>query len=333
MNIRMGKIARIRWLSIALCLVAGVASTVDAEPDEVLLLSFFRGNGQAGIFLAKSEDGLTFTPLNHDLPVMKPAPWEGQNLTRDPSIVFHDGIYRAVWTTSWKGACFGYAESKDLVAWSDPVRVEPFKGKRNPRNTWAPEICRDPYQKNFMIFWSSVLDPKLGQQTFVTRTADGINFLEAELLLDRDYSCIDAMLLLDAPAKRWIMIYKNEETEEKGGKNLRVATAPFDFSTPWLDDGEKPIVGPGTGVGGDTMAEGPSLLKMYTGWCLYWDSPLREKAPSKNGAEEERESFGLATSSDLKNWKNRTDELHLPRNVRHGTVFRVPRSAVGWLKP
>src|SRR5512135_1038044 len=76
---------------------AGKAST----GDEVLLLSFFRDNGQAGIFLAVSEDGLHFTALNNDKPVMKPASWEGQALTRDPSMVFHEGKFHAVWTSSW----------------------------------------------------------------------------------------------------------------------------------------------------------------------------------------------------------------------------------------
>jgi len=44
------------------------------EGDDVLLLSYFRDNGQAGIFLAASEDGFRFTELNNGKPIMKPAP-------------------------------------------------------------------------------------------------------------------------------------------------------------------------------------------------------------------------------------------------------------------
>jgi len=290
-----------------------------AESDEVLVLSFFRDNGQAGIFLAASEDGLRFTPLNNDQPVMKPAPWEGQQLTRDPSIVFHEGTFHAVWTTSWKGNCFGYAESKDLVNWSAPVQVEPFPATQKPRNTWAPEICWDEVQKNFMIFWSSTVGP-LGHQIFVTRTADGKKFSEAKLFLDQKFSCIDGMLALDESAnpQRWVLVYKNEETIAKSGKNLRLATAPADFSKPWVDAAQ-PIVGPGASVRPKEMAEGPSLLKWRGSWYLYWDA-----FASKH--------YSLASSTDLKTWTDRTAELQMPPHPRHGTIFHAPRAAVGWLK-
>ncbi len=322
----------------AATLLAGALSSCSmaAANDEIYLLSFFRDNGQAGIFLAYSEDGLTFKPLNGDKPVMKPAPWEKQNLTRDPSIVFHDGTFHVTWTTSWKGDCFAYAESKDLVSWSDPVRVEPFSEGQMPGNSWAPEICWDPLQKNFLILWSSKLD-QTGNRIFMTRTADGKTFSKAQPFLDRPFGCIDAFLLCEEQANRWVMIYKNEEDETKGGKNLRVATAPLDMSTPWVDLVDQPIVGPGTAVAGDTMTEGPVLLKKDNEYVLYWDSPLRGKKPAakkKGVGKEERpnDSYGMASSSDLKTWTDHTAELRLPTNVRHGTVFRVPRSAVGWLK-
>lgn len=285
---------------------------------ETMVMAFFRDNGQAGVYMASSDDGLNFTPLNNDQPVMKPAPWEGQNLTRDPSVVYHDGLFHMVWTTSWKGNCFAYARSKDLVNWSEPVRVEPFPADIKPGNTWAPEICWDPYQKNFMIFWSSVVNPKRKQQIFVTRTTDGITFSEAHLFLDRNYSCIDGMVALDKKNKRWLIIYKNEEKEENGGKNLRVATSPLDFSKPWEDLG-KPVVGPGTSINSESMVEGPSLLRAKKGWDLYWDSPLIK-------------SYGMAISSGLKDWESRSSELNLPKNLRHGTVFKAPASAIGWLK-
>ena len=293
---------------------------VAAENDDILIFSFFRGNGQAGVYLAASEDGLKFTPLNKDQPVMKPAPWEGQNLTRDPSIVFHDGTFHAVWTTSWRGKCFGYAESKDLVNWSEPVRVEPFPSNQIPSNSWAPEICWDPVEANFMIVWSSVMNKERGGQLFVTRTADGKTFSPAKLYLDQKFGCIDGMTALDetAEGKRWVMIYKNEENMEKGGKCLLVATAPVGFSKPWVLE-SKPIVGPGSSLRPEAMAEGPSLLNTKEGWNLYWDSPLRPAG------------YHMASSTDLRNWNDRTAELQLPPHPRHGTVFRAPRSVVGWL--
>ena len=301
---------------LGLCLLAASPSISRcADKDEVLILSFFRANGQLGTFFAASEDGLHFKALNNDQPAMKPAPWDKQNLTRDPSVVYHDGLFRMVWTTGWKGNCFGYAESKDLVTWSEPVRVEPFPASaKQPANTWAPEITWDPVQKNFMIVWSS------GGKLYVTRTSDGKKFTEAKQFIEPGFKCIDAMSVFDetAAGKRWVTIYKNEEKPEAGGKNLRVATAPADFGKPWAMV-ETPIIGQGSSVGGETMAEGPSLLKRKDGWFLYWDAPLNN-------------TFAMASSPDLKTWTNRTAELELPPHPRHGTVFSAPRSAVGWLK-
>ena len=305
----------------------------------MLVLSFFRDNGQAGIFLAASEDGLRFTALNKDRPVMKPAPWPDQQLTRDPSIVYHGGKFHAVWTSGWKGRCFGYAESADLRHWSEPVQVQPFPAalpsEDQPRNVWAPEICWDPVQTNYAIVWSSTTEREsrngdgsstdgkggsLDHRMFVTRTADGKTFTDAKLFFDPKICCIDGMLALDESAggKRWVMIFKNEQTIPRGGKNLRLTTAPADFSQPWAPAGA-PIVGPGSTIRPKEMAEGPSLLKWKGVWYLYWDA-------FANG------HYSLATSPDLLVWTDRTSELQLPPHPRHGTVFCAPRSLVQTLK-
>jgi len=306
--------------SLALtALLLPLAALHAADNGDILLFSFFRDNGQAGIYLAASDDGLHFTPLNNDHPVVKPAPWVGQHLTRDPSMVYHDGIFHAVWTTGWKGNCFGYAESKDLVHWSQSVKVTPFPADKIPRNTWAPEICWDPLQKNFAIFWSSSFGDGQGNHIFVTRTADGKTFSEAKPFLDPGFACIDGMMVFDDSAadKRWVLVFKNEEPWQNGGKNLHLATAPPDFSQPWAIHPE-PIIGPGTKVRPESMCEGPSLLKTKSGWNLYWDSPLIN-------------TYAMASSLDLTNWTDHTAELKLPDHPRHGTIFRTPRAAVGWL--
>ncbi|TSA30834.1 MAG: hypothetical protein D4R65_12380 [Verrucomicrobiaceae bacterium] len=288
------------------------------DNDDVLLFSFFRDNGKNGVYLAVSEDGVHFSPLNDDMPVMKPAPWEEQNITRDPSMVFHDGKFYAVWSSGWSGKCFGYAESKDLVHWSEPVKVvPPFPANQIPRNTWAPEICWDPGQKNFMIFWSSQINAKREKQIFVTRTVDGKEFSVPELSINPNFNCIDGSMALDdsEDAARWVMIYKNAEPD---AKNLYVATAPSDFSCPWSLE-PNPIVGRGTAVRPNECAEGPSLVKWKGSWYLYWDAYMNRH-------------YSMASSTDLKSWTDRTAELQMPPHPRHGTVFRAPRSAVGWLK-
>jgi len=65
------------------------------------LFSYFKGNGEDGLHLAYSEDGLAWRALNDDRPYFHPTVGK-EKLTRDPSIVRGpDGMYHMVWTAGW----------------------------------------------------------------------------------------------------------------------------------------------------------------------------------------------------------------------------------------
>jgi beta-xylosidase len=306
---------------------AGAGSSTDAVggDDQIFIFPFFRDNGQHGVYLAWSEDGLHFKPLNNDRPVMSPAAWPGQNLTRDPSIVHHDGLFRMVWTSNWGGRVFGVAESPDLKAWSEPRPVTPFPASlpddQQPRNVWAPEICWNPFDEHYFIVWSSTRAGQDGHRMFVTRSPDLRTFSAAELFYDPGFNSIDGMMVLDRQGLessadgRWVMVFKDEREIPQGGKNLRLTTAPADGSRPWAPSSE-PIAGPHSELRPHEMGEGPSLLKRGDTWYLYWDAFASGH-------------YSLATSTDLETWTDRTDELTMPPgHPRHGTVFLVPRAAV-----
>jgi hypothetical protein len=350
--------------------------------DDVLLLSYFKSNGETGVYLAVSEDGLTFKDLNEGRPIFAPPRWPGQNLTRDPSIVYRDGLFHMVWTSSWTGECFGAATSPDLKQWSQPVQVQPFKNwpaNDRPLNTWAPEVHWDPVQKNYAILWSSATaavegdgghnsgglerdparkvkaDPR-HHRTFISRTADFQSFTDAQVFFAPGVSEIDAMMAFDDRGTadpgddRWVLVCKDEQMAELGGKNIRVTTAPADLTKPFPPefrppdagqgyDGLKgdesrmgveskgkmpsprpwsgPVAGPGSSVQANQWAEGPTLLKVGDQWRLYFDRfRLRTNR------------FGLATSNDLVHWTDRTSELTVPPQAMHGTIFRAPRAVV-----
>jgi beta-xylosidase len=327
--------------------------------DEVFLLSYFRSNGETGVFLAASEDGRTFKDVNGGQAVFTPPAWEGQNLTRDPSIVFRDGLFHMVWTSSWVGTCFGAATSPDLKKWSEPVRVQPFRNwpaNDQPANTWAPEVHWDPVQKNYAILWSSAtagvegdgghnsgglekdpnrkVKPDLRHhRTLISRTTDFKSFTDAKVFFSPGRSEIDACMAFDDrgtadPADdRWVMAVKDEQMQELGGKNIRLTTAPADLTNPFppkfrsLTDPNKPwtdpVAGPGSSVQPNQWVEGPTLMKVGSEWRLYFDRfRLRTNR------------FGLATSSDLVHWTDHSDEVHVPAEAHHGTIFRAPRAVV-----
>lgn len=113
---------------------------------------------------------------------------------------------------------------------------------------------------------------------------------------------------------RWIMVYKDEDDPDRGGKNLRFSTAPADLSQPWTPP-SPPLVGPGSSIRPGEQTEGPCLIRWKDQWFLYWDA-------FTNG------HYGAATSRDLLQWQDRTDELKTPPNPRHGTVFSIPSSVL-----
>jgi hypothetical protein len=99
------------------------------DPPAPLLFTSFRGNGEDGLHLAWSSDGYTWTPLRDDKPLLRPA--VGGGLMRDPQILQGpDGTFHMVWTTAWNKHGVGYANSKDLIHWSqqkllDVMQTEP----------------------------------------------------------------------------------------------------------------------------------------------------------------------------------------------------------------
>lgn len=296
--------------------------------DQVVLMSFFRDQGNAGTFMCVSGDGLKFDPLNNNKPILPPGKWPGQGRTRDPSVIYHDGMFRAVWTTNWTGRVFGYAESADLVKWSEPVMVSPYPDATAPddlpRSVWAPEIHWDPVQKNHLILWSSNTKNTRGFRIYACRTTDGKTFTPAKLFYDPGLATIDPQMLLDNPqpadpsAARWVMVVKDERSIQEGGKNLHITTAPLDFGKPWTPLSPA-VIGPGSTVRPEEMVEGGCLVKIGGEYRLYCDA-----FASKH--------YSVAKSNDLKSWTDLTPQLAMPKGVRHGTVFLAPRATVGWLK-
>ncbi len=77
-------------------LLAGCESTPTS--DDAYVFSSFRGNGEGGLHLAYSHDGLTWKALKNDTTFLEPE--VGQGLMRDPCIIQGpDGTFHMVCTT------------------------------------------------------------------------------------------------------------------------------------------------------------------------------------------------------------------------------------------
>ena len=318
--------------------------TMQKNRDEVLLFTYFRDNGVDGVHLALTTNGLDFVALNGDKAIFTPSQWPGQNLTRDASILYRDGKFRMVWTSAWKGRLFGYAESDDLVKWSEPRQVTPFPEDLpvddQPDNIWAPEIHWDPLQRDYFILFASTTprernddddsnnNGQRGSQydnrVFITRTKDFHTFTDAKLFFDRGFACIDAVMRRDEAHQRWAVVIKcsrDENLKTMPGRNLWLTFTGLHLDKLSFTPLEGPIAGNHSLMFSDpeprkAMAEGPSLLHYQGRWMLAWDEP------AGGGMQ-------LANSPDMKAWTH-LKAATFPHHAQHGTLFLAPRKAVGW---
>jgi hypothetical protein len=319
-------IARRRTLVALFAALAGVAcssssSSSTAEGPAPLnpsqgqryLFSYFKGNGEDGLHLAYSEDGLAWRALNDDKPYFHPSVGK-EKLTRDPSIVRGpDGMYHMVWTAGWNEQGFGYAESRDLITWTNERYVPVMSHEPTAMNTWAPEIFYDSLRSRYQIFWASTIPGrfpgdsvggggKYNHRLYYTTTKDFRTFAPTKLLYDHGFSVIDADIMKDGT--RYVMFLKDERERPKAEKNIRIAYAERPDG-PW-SQATRPITG-------DYWAEGPTVLRVNDEWILYFDRYRDHR-------------YGAIASSDLASWEDVTGYLAMPDGMRHGTAFAVPRA-------
>src|SRR5665213_77976 len=147
------------FIALATTLMLACVSALHVEPDtvqqrEAYLFSYFTRNGEDGVHLAYSRDGIHWLPLNDGKAVITPAitgsgaGWQEWNTTaalmRDPSILRGpDGMFHLVWTIAWTDHGIGVAHSRDLIHWSKQTRVPVMEHEPTALNTWAPDLFYD----------------------------------------------------------------------------------------------------------------------------------------------------------------------------------------------
>jgi len=305
---------------------APAAAATPSAKSESLLFAYFKGE-KDGLHLAYSDDGYQWTALKGDKVFLAPQVGK-EKLMRDPSIQRGpDGIYHLVWTCSWNDHGIGYAESKDLIHWSDEQFIPLMEKDDATRNCWAPELFYDEANKDWLIFWSSTVpgkfpetdgqdsnpganNPGYNNRLYYVTTKDFKTFSATKLLFNPGFNCIDAAIFPDG--KKFAMIFKDETNAPfPVQKNLKLAYA--DKAEGPYTDVSAPISPAGI------WSEGPTPLKIGDKWFIYFDK-------YRNGA------FGLITSPDLKTWTDESAKFTYPKGLRHGTVFHAPIENIAALK-
>ena len=296
-------------LGIALLTVvqSGCAAVTNAD-GPVYLFSTFKEPEQDGLRFAYSFDGYHWT----NGPGLFLKPKVGSGIMRDPSVLRGpDGTFHVVWTTAWRGdQGFGYAQSKDLVRWSEPAFIPVMTNEPTTVNVWAPELFYDETGNQFIICWASTipgrypddLEPhEKNHRMYCTTTTDFKTFTPTRLFFEPGFSVIDCQILQDGG--RYVLLLKDSTRPQL---NLRVAFGDTPFG-PWKD-----ISAPFT----RQFTEGPSALKIGDDWLIYYDAYRDRK-------------YGAVRTRDFKTFTDVTSEMVFPVGLKHGTAFKASREDLG----
>jgi hypothetical protein len=292
----------------------GFFSIFEKEPS-AYLFSYFTENGEDGLHLIYSHDGIVWRKLNNGKSLLKPMVGKSK-LMRDPSIARDaEGTYHMVWTTGWNENNIGYASSKDLINWSEQKELPVMGDEPSVRNTWAPELYYEKSTKIFYIIWASTIPerfPETGKteeeynhRLYYTTTSDFKTFSKTKLFYDPNFCVIDACILKKGGL--YYLFLKNE-TKEPVEKNIRYVSSYRIKSFP------KSVSEP---ISGKAWAEGPTAVQIGKYTYVYWDNYADNR-------------YGGVRSENLKKgqWENISDIIRFPAGVRHGTAFKVDNTTL-----
>lgn len=279
---------------------------------ELFLFTSFHEPANEGLRFLYSEDGYNWDSISGIW--LNPSLGD-QKLMRDPSIVKGpDNLYHLVWTTSWKGDLgFGYAQSKDLIHWSEQKMIPAMKDTTTV-NVWAPELFYDDVNDQYIIVWAScvpgefekgVEDEDNNHRLYYLTTKDFETFSETNLFLDPGFSVIDAVIVKRAD-NDYVLVSKDNT---RPNRNLKISFAESSvgpYSKPSDPFTEK-------------FVEGPTVTKVGEEYLIYFDMYRKKK-------------YGAMKTTDFIHFEDITDEIRIPNGHKHGTVIKVPASVVEEMK-
>jgi len=305
---------------LASCARITGTSSLQKNAETDYLFSYFTDNGQDGLHLAWSKDGLNWNALNGGKSLLTPEVGNSR-LMRDPCVIQGpDGTFHMVWTDSWYSKTIGYASTKDFIHWSKQKAIPVMENEPSAVNCWAPEIIYDEKLKQFLIFWATTVPGNFtttwyngkndnNHRIYYVTTKDFESFTPAKLFFDPGFNCIDSTLL--KLQGKFYMCFKNETLVPEPMKNLRLAEA-------------NSLMGPYTVLPQNvtvpnSWAEGPTMLHIGGYIYLYFDAYTDHH-------------YACKRSKDMEHWEDITNQLNMPQGIRHGTAFKVPLERIENLK-
>lgn len=278
----------------------------------VFVLAYFRNEDEA-LHYAVSEDGYDWEPLNGGEAVL----WSdvGNESIRDPFLIQDNaGTYHLLGTDGWDSDGIVYANSPDLVDWSDPELVGVMEDIPGARNVWAPECFYDRDCELYRLLWSSTVslaeDSDISDDRIWTcSTTDFETFSAPSVIFDPGYRLIDACVVYDDD--EYLMAFRASLENENSSAQYKIKLARAPSGGGPFEDVTEPVT-PGP-------VEGPTLLHNGKEWLMLYDHFVEGR-------------YGASRSDDAHSWEVCDDKITVPAEVRHADVIEVGDSVVDRLR-
>jgi len=224
----------------------------------------------------------------------------GEKQMRDTSIARGpDGTYHMVWTTGNKEQGFGYASSKDLLTWTEPVMIPVEKGvlSGGVKHTRQPDVFYDRKAGHFLVTWSAArqVEPPKGFRLYAMTTKDFKTFSDPKLFYDPGYSIGDGTIV--ESGGQYHLIFREEEKRLLKVSTATDADGPYEAPSPPLPTGKD--------------VDSPNVVKLNNEWLLYFS-----RSGNPGGT-------GVLRSKDLKTWEDVSAKTTFPKDYRYGTRLAV----------
>ena len=311
-----------------------------ADDPEAYLFTSFREPSVSGLQYLYSLDGLHWDTI----PGVWLAPaigndttyidaWTGEEkwpqfapenrVMRDPSIVQGpDGTFHLVWTTQWMGSKgFGYASSKDLIHWTDQRSID-IMDTIPTNNVWAPELFYDDEAGQFVIIWSSQINPadytdadregaNACHRLWYCTTRDFVTFSAPQRYYDPGFNSIDGYLLKRA-AHDYVLVVK--DNRKPGFSNLFCVFSNSPYG-PFHTADNTPAGTTPTTTFGRTFSEGPCAVQLGDEWIIYFD-------------QYHPQEYGAVSTTDFLTFTPIPERISVPADHKHGTIVKVRKSVI-----
>jgi len=299
----------------ASCLAAlAMPALAQQSPMNAYLFAYFTGNDKIdeSIKFAVSRDGVNFTALNDNAPIIDSRLISETGGVRDPHIIrsedgkhFYMVVTDMVCANGWdSNRGLTLLKSDDLVNWTPSVIniQKRYKGHEKLKRVWAPQTIYDHDAGKYMVYWSMQHGDGPDIIYYAYTNDDFTDFIgkPKPLFIPKNKkSCIDGDIVYKDGA--YHMFYKTEGH----GNGIKKATTNKLTSGKWTeyDDYKQQT---------DKAVEGAGVFKLIDSdkYILMYDVYMDGK-------------YQFTESTDLDNFKVIDSSVSMDFHPRHGSVMQI----------